>query len=146
MSQFNLTSPTVMVHRNMDEMLSQCWTSTGWRNELTGTSRTLTRRSAKSCTWRGTWKWSQALFSARSRGNGNKLKCRRLPLNIRKHFLLVSTGTDWPGRFGFSIFGGTKKCLNMVWDNWFWVVSQSRELNQVPSRGPFQPKPFCDSV
>ena len=37
--------------------------------------------------------------SDRSRGNGHKLKHRRICLNIRKHFFTVRvTGTGWPGR------------------------------------------------
>jgi len=49
---------------------------------------------------KGGWKEDRArLFSvvpsARTGGNGPNLKCRRFPLNIRKHFFTVSVTKHW---------------------------------------------------
>ena len=59
--------------------------------------------------------------SGRTRGKGHKLKHRRLPLNIRKHFFTVRVTEHWnrlPGEVVVSpsleIF---KSCLDMVLGN-----------------------------
>jgi len=57
-----------------------------------------------------------------TRGNRHKVKHRRLPLNIRKHFFMGRVTEQWhrlPGEvvesLSLEIF---RSCLDMVLDNW----------------------------
>ena len=67
-----------------------------------------------------------AVPSARTRGNGHKLKDRRVPLNIRKHFFTVRVTDHWhrlPREVVESpSLGILKSCLDMALGNQLWVV------------------------
>ena len=64
--------------------------------------------------------------SARTRGDGHKLKHRRVLLNIRKHFFTVSVTDHWP-RLPRDIVESPsleifKTQLDTVLGNWLWVA------------------------
>jgi len=89
--------------------------------------------------------------SDRTRGHGHKLRHRKVPLNIREHFLGVRVTECWKrlprevvGSPSLEIF---KSYLDMVLGNQLWVALVEQEgLDQMSSTGPFQPQPCCDFV
>lgn len=87
--------------------------------------------------------------SETTRGNGHKLKHWRLPLNFRKDFFTLRVMEHWHRSFSQVVVSPTLDILkshqDTVLGSWRWPCS-SRRLDQVTSRGPFQPQPFCDPV
>lgn len=91
---------------------------------------------------------SSVVPSDRTRRNGHKLEHRRFPFNIRKPFFPMSTGTGCPGR-SCSLLPSWRYS-NTVW-TCLWAACSgwpclSNGLEQMSSRGSFQPQPVCDSV
>lgn len=85
-----------------------------------------------------------------TRGNGQKLKPMRFPLNIREHFFIVrrlSTGIDC-SEWNWSL--QSWRYQKATW-TWSWATGSrwpclSLGLDQMISRGPFQPQPSRDCV
>lgn len=91
---------------------------------------------------------SSVVPSDKTRRNGHKLEHRRFPFNIRKPFFPMSTGTGCPGRscrlppsWRYSNTAWT--CLWAACSGWPCL---SNGLEQMSSKGSFQPQPVCDSV
>ena len=94
--------------------------------------------------WRG---WSSTTLT---RDNGHKLQHRRFPLNIRKHFCYCeddqARAQAAQGGCGISTHGDIQKPSGhgpgqLAQGGPAWAEG----LDQMTSRGPFQPQPFCDS-
>lgn len=91
---------------------------------------------------------SSVVPSDRTRRNGHKLEHRRFPFNIRKPFFPMSTGTGCLGR-SCSLLPSWRYS-NTVW-TCLWAACSgwpclSNGLEQMSSKGSFQPQPVCDSV
>jgi len=91
------------------------------------------------------------LPSDRTRGNGHKLKHTKFHFNTRKHFFTERVTKHWR-RFPREVVNSPsleifKSRPDMVLRNWLEVaLSEQGGLGQVTSRGPFQPKPFCETL
>ncbi len=88
--------------------------------------------------------------SDRSRVNGHKLKHRRLHLNIRKHFFPVRV-TEHRHRLLREVVESSSLEIQKVFGHGpghlaLCGPARAGRLDQMTSRGLFQPQPFCDSV
>jgi len=95
--------------------------------------------------------FSSVVFSDRPRGNGHIMKHRRFPLNIRKLFFTVRVTKHLHRLSGKVVESPSleifKSHLDTVLGNQLYVpLLEQGVLDQMTSRGPFPPQPFCDSV
>jgi len=86
--------------------------------------------------------------SDRTRGNGHKLKQRKLQLNPRKNFFPLKVMEHWLPREAvespsLEIF---QPRLDTVLCSLLWVTLLRQGIGLGDPRGPFQPRPVCDSV
>ena len=88
--------------------------------------------------------------SDRTRGNGHKLKQKKLQLKMRKNFFTLRVTEPWhrlPREVvespSLEIF---QTRLDAVLCSLLWVTLLWQGLGWVTHRGPFQPLLFCDSV
>lgn len=79
----------------------------------------------------------------RTRGDGHKLERRRFPLSRRKHFLYMRVTEHWhglPRGCGVSSLEIFESRLDVVLGTLLRVSAGAGTLNQMSSRGPFQPQ------
>jgi len=88
--------------------------------------------------------------SDRTRGNGHKLKQRKLQLNPRKNFFPLRVTEPWPGLPREAVESPSleilQPCLDAVLCSLLWVTLLGQGVGLGDHRGPFQPRTFCDSV
>jgi len=88
--------------------------------------------------------------SDRTRGNGHKLKQRKLQLNTRKNFFPLRVTEPWPRLPREAVESPSLEIfqthLDAVLCSLLWVTLLGQGLDWVTHRGPFQPPPCCDSV
>lgn len=88
--------------------------------------------------------------SGRTKGNGHKETHGKCPLSIRKHFFIMRVAEHWVqltqrDGCGVSILGDFQKLSGHV-SGQTKCSCFSIRVEQVASRGPLQPQPFCHSV
>lgn len=94
-------------------------------------------------------RWRRVLFSARSRSTGHKLEHKRLHLNTREHLCTELVTGHWhrlpQEAVGISL-EISKNRLDVALGGLLWVSLLEQGWDQVDSRGPCQPLPYCHSV
>ena len=93
------------------------------------------------------------VWSDRTRGNGCKLKDGRFRLDIRKKLFPMRVVRPWPRLPTEAVAAPSLAVLkarldgalsNLVW--WEMSLLMVGGLEPDDLQGPFQPKPFCDSM
>jgi len=93
------------------------------------------------------------MCSSRTRGNGCKLKEGRFGLDIGQKFFPMRVVKHWPRLPREAVAAPSLAVLkarldgalsNVVWWKMSLIMAGGLELGDL--EGPFQPKPFCDSM
>jgi len=88
--------------------------------------------------------------STRTRGNGHKLKQRKLQLNVRKNFFPLRVTEPWNRLPREAVESPSLEIfrprLAAVLCSLLWVTLLGQGVGLGDPRGPLQPRPFWDSV